>query len=407
MTGRRYMAAVTVAGMILAAVTAPPAMALDNGRATTPPMVWSEWLQAGCNVSEDVIEDGADALVSQGYAKAGYDTVQVDDCWQGGRDSTGELFSSPSRFPHGVKYLADETHAKGLQFGIYGTPGTMTCAGYYNGFKAYPVGSRNHERQDADTWAAQGVDYLKYDWCGADWDSEARKSGLSVKDQQVRQYGLMRDALKASGRDITYAISQYGKYDVAQWAGDIANMWRTSSDIGDSFSQIESIIDTQKGISQYSHPGAWNDPDGIRFDATTLTMDEKRTHFGMWCMFAAPITFALKTPLSSLTDEERALAQNPRLIAIDQDPLGQAATYVSTRQNVQLWTRPLKNGDKAIALFNMNSSSTTITVPYSDLKADGTWKAVDQFNGSAKPAFDSITVTIPAHGTTIWRLSRA
>ena len=158
--------------------------------ALTPPMGWNSWNKFGCDVSEILIKEIADAMVSTGMKDAGYEYIVIDDCWQIDRDAQGNIVPDPERFPSGMKALADYIHSLGLKFGIYSDAGIKTCQGR--------PGSRGYEFQDARTYAAWGVDYLKYDWCHHGTQSP------------VDSYRLMRDALFAAGRPIVFSICEWG-----------------------------------------------------------------------------------------------------------------------------------------------------------------------------------------------------
>ena len=108
-------------------------------------------------ISEALYQGQADAMVSQGFAAAGYASIHMDDCWEEKhppRDpTTGELVADAVRFPSGMKALGDYVHSKGLSFAIYTAESTETCGGY--------PASANHEELDAKTFASWGVDYIK------------------------------------------------------------------------------------------------------------------------------------------------------------------------------------------------------------------------------------------------------
>ncbi|WP_229691233.1 glycoside hydrolase family 27 protein, partial [Sphaerisporangium melleum] len=218
-------AVVAVASAAVVVTTgAAPAQALENGVGRTPPMGWNSWNTFGCNISESLIKQMADAMVNSGLRDLGYQYVVVDDCWMNStRDSAGNLQANASRFPSGMKALGDYLHGKGLKFGIYQAPLDKTCAQYFN---SYPgaTGAQGHEEQDARQFAAWGVDYLKYDWC----------SPSGTIDDQVRTFAKMRDALAATGRPILYSINSNSVHDKTgprrNW-GDVANIWRTTEDI--------------------------------------------------------------------------------------------------------------------------------------------------------------------------------
>ena len=217
--GKKWLA---VAASVIIGVTATlpasvqEATALDNDLALTPPMGWNSWNQTRCyNLNEKLVRDTADAMASNGMKEAGYEYVVVDDCYQGERDpQTGKLTAHPERFPSGMQALGDYIHSKGLKFGIYGVPGTRTCA---NDWDAYPItgnGSFGKEELDAQTWAEWGVDYLKYDWCDA---------GTNAGIEKIPAFNKMRDELKKLDRDIVYAISEYGDDNPWEWGADTAN----------------------------------------------------------------------------------------------------------------------------------------------------------------------------------------
>lgn len=203
--------------LILLAVLVPAGhlQALDNGLAKTPPMGWNSWNKFGCNVSENLIKEVADSLVSSGMRDAGYQYLVIDDCWQVGRTPQGDIVPDPKAFPSGIKALGDYIHSKGLKFGIYSDGGTQTC-------EKRP-GSRGYEFQDARQYAAWGVDYLKYDWCNhGTQNSEAA-------------YSLMSAALAKAGRPIVFSLCEWGSTKPWLWAKDIGNLWRTSGDIIDKW----------------------------------------------------------------------------------------------------------------------------------------------------------------------------
>lgn len=193
----------------------------DTRLAQTPPMGWNDWYQYGCKVSDAIVRANADALVRTGMKAAGYTYVNIDDCWQGIRDAKGVIHPN-SGFPD-MKALADYIHSKGLKFGIYSSPGAKTCAGY--------EGSYGHELQDAQTYAAWGVDFLKYDWCSA--------GKVYAPDQMQAAYRKMYDALQKTGRPIVFSLCQYGLEAVWRWGASVGgNMWRTTEDIGGDYDRV-------------------------------------------------------------------------------------------------------------------------------------------------------------------------
>ena len=127
-------------------------------------MGWNSWNKFACNITDAFVRQIADAMVSTGMKDAGFQYVNIDDCWsQAARAADGTLQPDTSHFPNGIQPLADYVHGKGLKLGIYGDRGTETCG--------HRAGSEGHEVQDAMTFAGWGVDYLKYDNCAATLDA--------------------------------------------------------------------------------------------------------------------------------------------------------------------------------------------------------------------------------------------
>ena len=272
-------------------------------------MGWNSWNQVRCyDLTEDVV-NAAHALVDRGLRDVGFEYVVVDDCWQGERAADGSLTSHPVRFPSGIRVLSNYVRSRGLKFGIYGVPGSETCANFWDEYPTYSLGSLGHEQQDAETFAAWRVDFLKYDWCRAD-----ETDGLDRK----AAFSLMRDQLQATGRPIVYAISEYGRAEPWRWAKPIAHQWRTTEDIHPTWDSIVDIIDSQDGLAEFAGPGGWNDPDMLQFGNGDLSPEQNHSHFAMWCMLAAPLF--LGTDISRLDSDAIRILTDRDLIAIDQDP---------------------------------------------------------------------------------------
>jgi alpha-galactosidase len=392
-------AAAVAVGSLLAISPSPPVEALDNGLAETPPMGWNSWNQFYCNggngLTAAALMDVADEIVAKGLDEVGYEYVVLDDCFQNGRDANGVLKVDATRFPNGIKPVADYVHSKGLKFGIYSVPGTKTCANLYNGYTPN-VGSYGYEQIDAETFAAWGVDYLKYDWCYPDGSLGLTKLGAFSK---------MRDELAKVDRDIVYAISEYGDSAPWTWAEPVANLWRTTGDIAPNWASVTSIIDRQAELHPYAGPGHWNDPDMLQFSNGSLSYAQNKSHLAMWSMLAAPLF--LGTDIGALSDAEVELLTNRELVDIDQDPLGKQARRVGNGDGLQVWTRQLADGDLAVALFNTTGSSATISTSLPALGAQedvyvvrDVWSHTDLYNTAA-----AISATVPAYETAVYRLS--
>ena len=302
-------------------VAAGELRALENGLARTPPMGWNSWNKFACNVSEDLIKQAADAMVSSGMQAAGYQYVVIDDCWQVDRDAQGNIIPDAKRFPSGMQALADYMHAKGLKFGMYSDAGTGTCQNR--------PGGRGYEFQDARQYAAWGVDYLKYDWCNH-----------STQDSQA-SYSIMRDALKKSGRPIVFSLCEWGSTKPWLWAGAVGNLWRSTGDIIDKWEGSEKwgglgvvqILDLQDGLQSYAGPGHWNDPDMLEVGNGGMSLTEYRAHFSMWCLLAAPLMAG--NDIRAMSADIRDILTNKEVIAIDQDPLGREGRRVKRADGLE------------------------------------------------------------------------
>ncbi|HTY88266.1 MAG TPA: glycoside hydrolase family 27 protein [Candidatus Acidoferrum sp.] len=308
--------------------------------ALTPPMGWNSWNKFACNVSEQLIRETADAMATNGMKDAGYQYINIDDCWQGERDPQGFIQPDPKRFPSGMKALADYVHSKGLKLGIYSDAGAKTCGGH--------AGSRGHEYQDAQTYAQWGVDYLKYDWCGCE--------DLNPKGA----YTTMRDALYAAGRPMVFSICEWGNGKPWEWAPKIGHLWRTTGDIYPCFDckqdhgtwyswGILQILDMQKGLREAAGPGHWNDPDMLEV-GNGMSVNEDRAHFSLWCMLAAPLIAG--NDLRQMPPAVSAILTDRDVIAVDQDKLGIEGFLYSAQGGVEVWFKPLVDGAWAMCVLN-------------------------------------------------------
>jgi len=310
--------------------------------ALTPPMGWNSWNKFHCDVSEKLIMQAADAMVSSGMKDSGYEYIVIDDCWQVSRDENGEIVCDPERFPHGMKYVADYVHSKGLKFGIYSSAGTVTCQRRPGGF--------GHEYQDARTYARYGVDYLKYDWCG------------STTQDAKSSYTNMSNALRTAGRPIVFSICEWGSNKPWEWAGPVGHLWRTTGDISDSWNSMIEIFEKQKDLARYAGPGKWNDPDMLEVGNGGMATEEYRTHFSLWCMLASPLMAG--NDLNNMTPETKSILLNKEMIAIDQDSLGRQATCYRDNGDYQIWVKTLSNNEKAICLLNKSDEKKSVLVDF-------------------------------------------
>ena len=407
----RRLKTMLAAGLLLLAgslsvASAPAAQALENGVARTPPMGWNSWNTFGCNISETLIRQMADAIVSSGLRDLGYQYVVVDDCWfNPNRDGAGNLQGDPSRFPSGMKALGDYLHGKGLKFGLYEVPVDKTCAQYFN---SYPgaTGSQGHETADARQFAAWGVDYLKYDWC----------SPNGTIDQQVTTFAKMRDALAATGRPIVYSInpnSIHAKTGPLRNWGDVANMWRTTEDITNAWDTgqsngypmgIQNIVNVTVPLAGYAKPGSFNDPDMMEVGRGGMTDTEMRSHFALWAILASPLIAG--NDIRSMNTATQTILKNQNLIAINQDPLGLQATQISNDGTRRVLAKKLANGDVAVALFNQGSATTTVATTAAAIgKTGSSFTLLDAWSNATSTTTGTISASVPGHGTAVYRVS--
>ena len=346
--------------------------------AKTPPMGWNTWNKFHCDVSEALIMQAADAMISSGMKDAGYEYIVIDDCWQISRDENGEIVADKDRFPHGMKYVADYVHSKGLKFGIYSSAGTVTCQRRPGGF--------GHEYQDARTYARYGVDYLKYDWCG------------STTQDSKSSYTNMRNALYAAGRPIVFSICEWGQSKPWEWAGDVGHLWRTTGDISDNWNSMIGIFRQQRDLARYAGPGKWNDPDMLEVGNGGMTTEEYRTHFSLWCMLASPLMAG--NDLQNMTPDTKSILLNKEMIAIDQDSLGRQATIYRDNGDYQIWVKGLTNNEKAVCLLNTSDEKKSVLVDFAllaTIRAGG--RGFGGFGGPGAPGAPGTPGTPGAAGT--------
>jgi alpha-galactosidase len=353
--------------------------------APTPPMGWNSWNKFGCNVSDKLIREMADAMVSSGMQAAGYQYVNIDDCWQVSRDSSGIIVADSARFPSGIKALADYVHSKGLKLGIYTDAGTGTC-------EKRP-GSLNHEVQDAKTYASWGIDYVKIDWCNAE--------GL---DPEV-QYAKLRDALAQSGRSIVFSICNWGVKTPWRWGPTTGNLWRTTGDISDTYDRMSVIGFGQNGLEKYAGPGHWNDPDMLEVGNGGMKRDEYRTHMALWALLAAPLLAG--NDLRSMSPETKELLLNSEVLAVDQDKKGVQGHRVWDEGPLEIWVKPLADGSQAVGLFNRSESPTKMTLDFRSIGAPASAKLRDLLDhkdlGTVQ---NSYSAEVPTHGVVLVKVSK-
>jgi alpha-galactosidase len=367
----------------------PPALhpVRDNGLARTPPIGWNSWNKFATRVDDATVRGVADAIARNGMKAAGYLYINIDDTWEGDRNAQGNIQSN-RKFPD-MRALADYVHSKGLKLGIYSSPGPNTCEGY--------EGSYGHEEQDARTYAAWGIDYLKYDWCGA------RTIYTDAEMQAV--YQKMGDALLASGRHIVYSLCQYGRADVWKWGPQVGgNLWRTTGDIRDRWDSMTRIGFNQEQLAPFARPGHWNDPDMLEIGNGGMSDIEYRTHMSLWSMLAAPLIAG--NDVRDTPDSILAILTNREVIAINQDKAGKQARRVWKSGDQEIWSRELAGGDRAVAIFNRAPEPAKVTFKWVDAgirktpaHARDLWNHMD-----LKPQGQEYSAEVPSHGVVLLRV---
>jgi alpha-galactosidase len=328
--------ALAAADVVIGPDDIDPPVTLAAGVAPTPPMGWNSWNAFQCSVSESLVKAIADAMGTSGMKAAGYQYVNIDDCWaQTGRAADGSI-QPGTNFPDGIQAVADYVHMKGLKLGIYSDRGTATCAGR--------AGSQGYETQDANTYASWGVDYVKYDNCSATLDIQT-------------QYQTMLSALDATTRPFVFSLSAWNFYE---WEVDVGNLWRTTTDITDSWDSVFANIENNRTLAAYASPNHWNDPDMLEVGNGGMTADEDQSHFSLWAISNAPL-IAGNDP-RSMSAATKAILLNQEVIAVNQDPLGLQGFPVLTSGNQSVWAKPLnESGARAVVLLNADATATDIS----------------------------------------------
>jgi len=359
--------------------------ALDNGLGRTPQMGWNSWNHFHCNINEQLIHDTIYTLARSPLKKAGYKYVNLDDCWAGWRDSSGKIHADNKTFPNGIKPLADYAHSLGLHLGIYSDAGTKTCAGR--------PGSLGFEKNDADSYASWGVDYLKYDNCN--------NNGIPPQTR----YPVMRDALTATKRPIFYSMCEWGVDNPATWAPPVGNSWRTTGDISDNWASMTSRIDQNNEWWSYAAPGGWNDPDMLEVGNGGMTTTEYTSHFSLWALAKAPLLIGCD--ITKMSADTLNILTNAEVIAVNQDAKGQQGHKVASANNLEVWACELTDG-WAVILFNRSSASASITAHWKDvgIPAGSTVSVRDlwQHKDMGK-ASNSYTATVASHGVVMVKLT--
>lgn len=352
-----------------------------------PPMGWNGWNVFRCdNATEKNIFDAVDALISSGMRDVGYEYVNIDDCWQKERSTDGAIVVDEEHFPHGMKYVADYIHNKGLLFGIYTSAGRQTCEGR--------PGSFGYEAKDMATYAAWGVDYVKVDWCGMD--------GLSAPIQFSLWHSLIQRAPRPM--KLSIGMPNIGVDQPWVWGAYVSDIWRVNNDIQDNWDSVVSIIDMNTPLASYSGLGHWNDPDMLVVGLGNLTPNEYAAHFGMWAMMHAPLIAG--NDLMKMDVNTRDLLTNNELIAIDQDALGTQGERMFAREGYEVWAKPLHYPwERAIAILNRTNENKVISFSWKEAGVLFPLLARDVIHKQWVWMPSRVSVSLPPHGIHLWRIA--
>jgi len=388
--------------------------------ALTPHMGWNSWYVWENHVSDQIMRQAADAMVSSGMIQHGYQYVNIDDCWAvkpgatdpslsgEPRDAEGRV-NANRRFPD-MKGLTDYIHAKGLKAGIYTSPGPTTCAGH--------VGAYQHEELDARRFVDWGFDFLKYDWCSY---GEIAKN--PTRADLEKPYQVMGDILKRQSRDVVLNLCQYGMGNVWEWGQAVGgHSWRTAGDLGGSFEGIPAAlfrdgfdVYSRNNLFRYGRPGGWNDPDYLLLGylsnwkgetvPTPLSPYEQYTHVSLWCLVAAPLIFS--GDITRLDEFTLSLLTNDEVLAVDQDALGRAGRRVTMEDDLEVWVRELADGSKAVGLFNRGEDEAAVTAHWADIGVKGKQLVRDLWRQQDLGVYqDEFKASVPRHGVVMVKLRK-
>lgn len=398
--------------------------------ALTPPMGYNHWYAHYDRITDKMMREAADVMISSGMADVGYNYVNIDDCWMNApknndpkrvgplRDKDGNIISN-SYFPD-MKGLTDYVHSKGLKAGIYTSPGPLTCGGF--------TGAYQHEEQDARQFAAWGFDFLKYDWCSYDhiasggspddkniplWDKNTSKL-----EKLKYPYQMMGDILKRMDRDIVFNLCQYGMGDVWKWGGEVGgHCWRTSGDLGFELDRIFDVALKNSEHRENSKPGEWNDPDYIQIgyignannmgipELTPMPANMQYAYMSLWSLMAAPLIYS--GDMSKLDEFTLNVLCNPEVIEVNQDELGVCGMVIKKSESTFLMVKKLADGSKAVGLFNRGKDATEVEVNWSEIQVSGKQTVRDLWHQKDLGDFNQkFSASVPALGVVMVKIGR-
>ncbi|MBM3288530.1 MAG: alpha-galactosidase [Candidatus Hydrogenedentes bacterium] len=388
-------------------------IAVGDTLALTPPMGWNHWYAHYDRVTDAMMREAADIMVSSGMADVGYQYVNIDDCWMNAPKNNDPQRVGPLRDPNGnivpnahfpdMRALTDYIHARGLKAGLYTSPGPLTCAGF--------AASHEHEAQDAQQFVAWGFDFLKYDWCS--YGNIAKDKSLA---EMKKPYEVMGAILKTQPRDIVFNLCQYGMGDVWTWGESVGgHCWRTAGDLGFELTQYHDVALKNAEHAPHARPGAWNDPDYLQIgfvgDARKmgtptpcpLTPNEQYAYMSLWCLMAAPLVYS--GDMTRLDAFTLNVLCNPEVIDIDQDPLGKQGGPVVREKKWEVWKKDLEGGHCAIGLFNRGDRPRSVTAKWSAIGLTGKQHVRDLWRQQDLGVYDgAFAADVPPRGVVLVRL---
>ena len=408
--GRVAGIALIAAGLVWPAITMPsavtPVAATTNvlpivpenlpppqPLALTPPMGWNGFNRFYHDVTEERVEAQARALVDSGMKAAGYEYVNLDGGWDlATRNSADQLQPNPARFPNGIKPVADYVHSLGLKFGIYASAGLMNCA-------HTSAGSFGHFLQDAEMFAAWGVDYVKLDWCFIPFGDYPKMSHPQVSELLA---GEMATAIEVTGRPMLLDVNDWYDHSPGTWARGVARVWRTTHDSRDAWWSV--LLNFRNNVSFYklAGPGGWNDPDMLEIGNGGMTTTEYQTQFSLWSEMAAPLIAG--NDLTRMSPVTRRILTNRAVIAVDQDSLGRQGYPVSSSRMTWVLAKPLADGHVAVVLFNANPWAETVSTTISQLglPRGSVYKLVDLWSGAEHTTAGPISALLAPHAVAMY-----
>lgn len=361
-------------------------------------MGWASWNNYRVNINEQIIKAQADAMVDKGLADVGYAYVNIDDGFFGGRGDDGRLLHHPERFPGGMKHLSEYIHAKGLKAGIYSDAGLNTCASYWDQDTiGVGMGLYGHDEQDLELFLNEwDYDFIKVDWCGGQW------LGL---DEQMR-YTEIGHRIKSIKPEAVYNVCRWefpGK-----WVTQVANSWRISGDIDNTFGSVMHIVDLNADLWRYASRGRYNDMDMLQV-GRGMTYEEDKTHFTMWSVMHSPLL--LGNDLTSMSDETMEIVTNQEIIALNQSDFVYQARRIADSGDLEVWAKPLVStisGQVAVVLLNRSKTAAAISFSPKTVGLDGEagYTARELWLKKDYPSSRDtiISFDVPSHGVVVLKL---